>query len=53
MNINGQNYVVVSEKEIVVNGDVRKVLKVRKPNGRRLYEVVVYANGSTSSVVPA
>lgn len=53
MQIDGQEYVLVSEKKFTVRGEERTELTLRKPNGRRLHYVVVYANGTVSSVVVA
>lgn len=50
MQINGQQYKIIRSKQIEVRGNVRTVLTLQKPNGEKLYEAVVYENGTVSSV---
>ena len=49
--IGGITYLVVGRKSFVHNGATREELKLRRPNGRRMYFVTVYENGDLSSVV--
>ncbi len=48
--IDGITYNLISEKEITGKPG-RKELKLKRPNGRRFYFVVVYENGDMSGVV--
>lgn len=51
MNIAGIQYQIVATKTIEVRGERRTVITLKRPAGRRTYEVVVYANGVMSEVV--
>lgn len=45
------NPVIVSTREINVNGNDRKMHRVRKANGKKVYMVVEYENGTFSSPI--
>lgn len=49
MTINGNHYLVLGEKKI--DGMDRLEITLRKPNGKKLYHVVRYEDGSISGVV--
>lgn len=49
--INGYSYVIVDETPFEYKGKQRIALKIRKPKGKVIYRVVVYENGTISSVV--
>ena len=51
ININGTEFNLISVKAFEHKGEQRKELKLQKPNGRRFYFAVLYANGSMSEVV--
>jgi hypothetical protein len=49
----GVTPVVLSETVYGHNGAQRTIIKVRKPAGRKVYEIIRYENGVYSSAVPA
>lgn len=49
INIDGQDFVLISTKDFGVNGRIE--LKLRKPKGRKFFFAVVYEDGSISSAV--
>ncbi len=49
--IDGVTYEIVRERQFQANGAVRTAIRMRRPNGKKFYEVVRYENGSLSSVV--
>ena len=46
--IKEMGFVVVSVSEFEFKGAMRKAIKVRKPRGRKLFEIVEYDNGLLS-----
>ena len=48
--MNSKNAVVISERDVNARQG-RKVLRVRKANGKKFYMVVAYENGTFSSPV--
>jgi hypothetical protein len=50
--IGKQAYIVVRTREFEHDGAKRVPLTLRKPNGKRMYNVVLYETGKFSSVVP-
>jgi len=51
MNINGKQYIVLGEKKIGHASGERKEISLKLPRGKKIYYVVVYANGTMSEVV--
>lgn len=51
MTIDGITYIVVSQKPFTHNGMARVAIGLRRPNGKKLYEVVRYEDGTMSAVV--
>lgn len=50
LTIGRQDYVVLKVFAIEYAGTERHIIKLRKPRGRRAYEVVRYSNGMLSSI---
>ena len=50
MNIDGITYVVVSVSEYTHKGNLRQIITLRRPKGRRNYKAVRYENGVISAV---
>jgi len=52
MNIDGITYIVTREtSHTMLWGEVRKVVDLKRPKGKKSYCVIVYPNGSTSKVI--
>ena len=51
MNINGKQYIVLGEKKIGHASGERTEISLKLPRGKKIYYVVVYANGTMSEVV--
>ena len=52
MNIDGIDYIVTGETSITTSwGEVRKVVDLKRPKGKKAYCVIVYPKGSTSKVI--
>ena len=51
MNINGKQYIVLGEKKIGHASGERTEMSLKLPRGKKIYYVVVYANGTMSEVV--
>jgi hypothetical protein len=51
MEVNGIKYEIVGIKTFRHNGVAREEITMKRKNGRRIYTVVRYENGTLSSVV--
>jgi hypothetical protein len=50
--VHGQKFIIVKVREFnALGGVIRSALTLRKPRGRRTYEMIVYENGAFSSVI--
>jgi hypothetical protein len=50
--VNGKNFVIVNVRKFFPFGVVERLaLTLRKPTGKKTYELIVYENGALSSIV--